>query len=84
MSASPSAEPKLKDLFYSSKYKPLSLAEKSSVQLFIMMNLTCFVFRDGYRFLQEVGYEDIFNTNEVNEIKELYNRAQADLTESIN
>ena len=31
-----------------------------------------------------MGYEDIFSTNEVNEIKELYNRAQADLTESIN
>ena len=36
------------------------------------------------RFLQEVGYEDIFNTNEVNEIKDLYNKAQAELTESIN
>mmetsp|Transcript_37153 Transcript_37153/g.48860 ORF Transcript_37153/g.48860 Transcript_37153/m.48860 type:complete len:268 (-) Transcript_37153:948-1751(-) len=36
------------------------------------------------KFLQEVGYEDIFNTGEINEIKELYNRAQADLTESIN
>ena len=31
-----------------------------------------------------MGYEDIFNTNEVNEIKELYNRAQNELTESIN
>ena len=29
-------------------------------------------------------YEDIFNTNEVNEIKDLYNKAQAELTESIN
>ena len=38
----------------------------------------------GYRFLQEVGYEDIFNTSEVNEIKDLYNKAQAELTESIN
>ena len=27
------------------------------------------------RFLQEVGYEDIFNTEEVNEIKELYDKA---------
>lgn len=36
------------------------------------------------KFLQEVGYEDIFNTNEINEIKELYNKAQADLTDSIN
>lgn len=38
----------------------------------------------NFRFLQEVGYEDIFNTNEVNEIKDLYNKAQAELTESIN
>lgn len=36
------------------------------------------------KFLQEVGYEDIFNTNEINEIKELYNKAQVDLTDSIN
>ena len=36
------------------------------------------------RFLQEVGYEDIFNTEEVNEIKELYDKAQAELTESVN
>lgn len=28
-----------------------------------------------FRFLQEVGYEDIFNTDEVNEIKELYDKA---------
>ncbi len=82
MSVLPSAEPKLKDLFCSSKYKPHSLAEKMGA--IFNMNFTCFMFCDGYRFLQEVGYEDIFNTNEVNEIKELYNRAQADLTESIN
>jgi len=31
------------------------------------------------KFLQEVGYEDIFNTDEVNEIKELYDKAQSDL-----
>ena len=37
-----------------------------------------------FRFLQEVGYEDIFNTEEVNEIKELYDKAQSELTESIN
>ena len=43
-------------------------------------NFVSFIFR----FLQEVGYEDIFNTNEVNEIKDLYNKAQAELTESIN
>ena len=36
------------------------------------------------RFLQEVGYEDIFNTDEVNEIKQLYDKAQEELTESIN
>ena len=34
--------------------------------------------------MQEVGYEDIFNTEEVNEIKELYDKAQAELTESVN
>ena len=34
------------------------------------------------RFLQEVGYEDIFNENEINEIKDLYNKAQAELQES--
>lgn len=27
------------------------------------------------KFLQEVGYEDIFNTDEINEIKELYDKA---------
>ena len=37
-----------------------------------------------YRFLQEVGYEDIFNTDEVNEIKELYDKAQAELSENLN
>lgn len=31
-----------------------------------------------------MGYEDIFNTDEVNEIKDLYEKAQAELTESIN
>jgi hypothetical protein len=36
-----------------------------------------------FRFLQEVGYEDIFNPEEVNEIKDLYEKAQTDLTESI-
>jgi len=28
-----------------------------------------------HRFLQEVGYEDIFNSEEINEIKELYDKA---------
>ena len=36
------------------------------------------------RFLQEVGYEDIFNNDEVNEIKDLYEKAQSELTDSIN
>lgn len=27
------------------------------------------------RFLQEIGYEDIFNTEEINEIKALYEKA---------
>jgi len=31
-----------------------------------------------------VGYEDIFNTDEINEIKDLYDKAQAELAESIN
>lgn len=30
-----------------------------------------------------MGYEDIFNTDEINEIKELYDKAQTDLAESI-
>jgi hypothetical protein len=33
--------------------------------------------------LQEVGYEDIFNTDEINEIKELYDKAQGELAESL-
>lgn len=36
------------------------------------------------KFLQEVGYEDIFNTDEINEIKELYDKAQSELNEGIN
>jgi len=28
-----------------------------------------------YRFLQEVGYEDVFNPDEINEIKDLYEKA---------
>jgi len=28
-----------------------------------------------HRFLQEVGYEDIFNSDEINEIKDLYDKA---------
>jgi uncharacterized surface anchored protein len=33
--------------------------------------------------LQEVGYEDVFNPDEINEIKDLYEKAQADLTEPV-
>jgi hypothetical protein len=33
--------------------------------------------------LQEVGYEDVFNLDEINEIKDLYEKAQADLTEPV-
>jgi len=36
------------------------------------------------KFLQEVGYEDIFNTDEINEIKELYDKALNELNEGIN
>ena len=36
-----------------------------------------------YRFLQEVGYEDVFNPDEINEIKDLYEKAQADLVEPV-
>ena len=36
-----------------------------------------------FRFLQEVGYEDIFNTDEINEIKDLYDKAQKELSEGI-
>jgi len=28
------------------------------------------------KFLQEIGYEDIFNSEEMTEIKQLYERAQ--------
>ena len=48
------------DLFFSSKWK-----------FFHFFNR----WHHYFRFLQEVGYEDIFNPNEINEIKELYNRA---------
>jgi hypothetical protein len=35
------------------------------------------------KFLQEVGYEDIFSNDEVNEIKNLYEKAQTELTKSL-
>lgn len=35
------------------------------------------------RFLQEVGYEDIFNSDEINEIKDLYDKAQKELNEGL-
>ena len=36
-----------------------------------------------FRFLQEVGYEDIFNENEITEIKDMYEKAQQEMQESI-
>jgi hypothetical protein len=33
------------------------------------------------KFLQEIGYDDIFNVDEVNEIKALYDKAQEVRTE---
>ena len=36
-----------------------------------------------YRFLQEIGYEDIFNTEEINEIKQLYEKASEELKENL-
>jgi len=35
------------------------------------------------KFLQEVGYEDIFSTDEVNEIKNVYEKAQTELSKSL-
>ena len=37
-----------------------------------------------YRFLQEIGYEDIFNSEEMNEIKALYEKAQEEMKDNIN
>jgi WD40 repeat protein len=37
-----------------------------------------------FRFLQEIGYEDIFNSEEMNEIKALYEKAQEEMKENIN
>ena len=31
------------------------------------------------KFLQEIGYDDIFNVDEVNEIKSLYDKAQEEM-----
>ena len=31
------------------------------------------------KFLQEIGYDDIFNVDEVNEIKNLYDKAQEEM-----
>jgi len=31
------------------------------------------------KFLQEIGYDDIFNIDEVNEIKTLYDKAQEEM-----
>lgn len=34
------------------------------------------------KFLQEIGYDDIFNVDEVNEIKALYDKAQEEMREN--
>lgn len=34
------------------------------------------------KFLQEIGYDDIFNVDEVNEIKALYDKAQEEMKEN--
>lgn len=34
-----------------------------------------------FRFLQEVGYEDVFNPDEISEIKDLYEKAHTDLAD---
>jgi glycyl-tRNA synthetase alpha subunit len=34
--------------------------------------------------LQEIGYEDIFNSEEMNEIKALYEKAQEEMKDNIN
>jgi dephospho-CoA kinase len=34
------------------------------------------------KFLQEIGYDDIFNVDEVNEIKTLYDKAQEEIKEN--
>lgn len=34
------------------------------------------------KFLQEIGYDDIFNVDEVNEIKALYDKAQEEIKEN--
>ena len=34
--------------------------------------------------MQEIGYEDIFNSDEINEIKALYEKAQEEMKENLN
>lgn len=34
------------------------------------------------KFLQEIGYDDIFNIDEVNEIKTLYDKAQEEMKQN--
>jgi hypothetical protein len=36
------------------------------------------------KFLQEIGYEDIFNSEEMNEIKSLYEKAAEEVKENAN
>jgi len=35
------------------------------------------------KFLQEVGYEDIFNNQEITEIKDLYDKASQEMKNSL-
>ena len=34
------------------------------------------------KFLQEIGYDDIFNVDEVNEIKNMYDKAQQEMKDA--
>ena len=36
------------------------------------------------KFLQEIGYEDIFNSEEMSEIKNLYEKAAEEMKENVN
>lgn len=35
------------------------------------------------KFLQEIGYDDIFNVDEIKEIKSLYDKAQEEMKENL-
>jgi hypothetical protein len=36
------------------------------------------------KFLQEIGYEDIFNSEEMSEIKNLYEKAAEEMKDNVN